>query len=78
METNLESLDEVISRNRRSMAVFCPYQEVRRQCHYCAYCVHSPSEVQYSFCVIAHPLYSTGHFSNRLCGWRSLEDENGS
>ena len=78
METNLESLDEVIRRNRWSMVVFCPYQKGRTQCNYCVYCVHSPSEVQYSFCVIAYPLYSTGHFSNRLCGCRDLEDENGS
>lgn len=78
METNLESLDKVIHRNRRSMAVFCPYQRGRTQCNYCAYCVHSPSEVPSNFCVIAYPLDSTGNFSNRLCGWIGLEDENGS
>ena len=53
METNLESLDEVIRRNRLYIAVFCPYQEVRTQCHYCAYCVHAPSEVLESFCVFS-------------------------
>lgn len=62
METNLESLDEVISRNRRSMAVFCPYQEVIRQCYYCAYCLRLPSEDNRMVCTLAINDHNTYDF----------------